>query len=305
LPVIGVSPGAAYGTAKRWLPERFAEAAVRLAEELNGCVAVFGSAAERPLCEVVANAVRNAGVRAWNEAGETTLRQFINMTAACRVFLTNDSGAMHISSALGVPTVAIFGATDDIAPDRPIKRARGARARGLQPLPAAGMPHRPSVHDARDGRAGSANGAGTAQIGIWPSKRTFSMSGVGGGDFRDTVRRRSPCGSWTCACSPWVLRALPTATCSSRPAWAVSGLVRVRKHVLAEAVDRTGGCDVTLVITPEWGRVFRDRRSQTERAIMDGSPRSHPPDGRSALRFLKDAGGLGRVCRGARRRRAL
>jgi len=114
LPVIGVSPGAAYGTAKRWLPERFAEAAVRLAEELNGCVAVFGSAAERPLCEVVANAVRNAGVRAWNEAGETTLRQFINMTAACRVFLTNDSGAMHISSALGVPTVAIFGATDDI-----------------------------------------------------------------------------------------------------------------------------------------------------------------------------------------------
>jgi len=49
-----------------------------------------------------------------NFAGETTLAEFIELAAACRVYLTNDSGAMHIASALGVPTVAVFGATDDI-----------------------------------------------------------------------------------------------------------------------------------------------------------------------------------------------
>ncbi len=114
LPVIGVSPGAAYGGAKRWLPERFAEAARDLlntiSRECGGAIAVFGSAAETALCDRVARA---AGGRSF--AGQTTLREFIDMTAACRVFLTNDSGAMHIASASGVPSVTIFGPTDEFA----------------------------------------------------------------------------------------------------------------------------------------------------------------------------------------------
>lgn len=110
LPVIGVSPGAAYGSAKRWLPERFAESAARLAAELAGSVAVFGSADEKTMCESVARAANGR-----NFAGTTTLREFIEMTAACRVFLTNDSGAMHIASALGVPSVTVFGPTDETA----------------------------------------------------------------------------------------------------------------------------------------------------------------------------------------------
>jgi len=119
--VIGVSPGAAYGSAKRWLPERFAEAANRVAGELGASVAIFGSKQERDLCESVAAAIQ-APVR--NFAGETLLADFIDMAAACRVYLTNDSGAMHIASALGVPTVAVFGATDDIAtgPTGPLAR---------------------------------------------------------------------------------------------------------------------------------------------------------------------------------------
>ena len=108
--VIGVSPGAAYGGAKRWVPERFAQAAGRLAAAMDGAVAVFGSPAERDLCEAVARA---AGGH--NLAGSTTLRDYIDMTAACRMYLTNDSGAMHISAALGVPTVTIFGPTDETA----------------------------------------------------------------------------------------------------------------------------------------------------------------------------------------------
>ncbi|MEP6960845.1 MAG: lipopolysaccharide heptosyltransferase II [Acidobacteriota bacterium] len=119
--IIGVSPGAAYGTAKRWLPERFAEAANQLARELNASVAIFGSQSERDLCQSVANAI-TAPVR--NFAGETALGEYIELAAACRAYLTNDSGAMHIASALGLPTVAIFGATNHVAtgPTGPLAR---------------------------------------------------------------------------------------------------------------------------------------------------------------------------------------
>ena len=120
--IIGVSPGAAYGGAKRWLPERFAETALHLARERGASVALFGSKAERALCEEVAALLNgHPGV---NYAGQTSLAQFIELAASCELFLTNDSGAMHIASALGVPTVAIFGATDDAAtgPTGPLAR---------------------------------------------------------------------------------------------------------------------------------------------------------------------------------------
>ena len=110
---IGVSPGAAYGNAKRWLPERFAEAAGNLARARGASIALFGSASERSACEQIAQLLNGHSVT--NHAGQTSLAQFIDLAAACELFLTNDSGAMHIASALGVPTVAIFGATDDAA----------------------------------------------------------------------------------------------------------------------------------------------------------------------------------------------
>lgn len=98
-PVIGLSPGAAYGTAKRWLPERFAEAAGRLANEIGGTIAIFGSPDERELCASIAATLEASGHTEHNFAGETSLRQYIELAAACRVYLTNDSGAMHIASA--------------------------------------------------------------------------------------------------------------------------------------------------------------------------------------------------------------
>jgi heptosyltransferase-2 len=109
-PVIGVSPGAAFGGAKRWPQDRFAEAARDLSRRSGAAIAVFGSAAELPLCERVA---ASCGGRSF--AGETTLREFIDMTAACRLFLANDSGAMHIAASLGVPSVTVFGPTDETA----------------------------------------------------------------------------------------------------------------------------------------------------------------------------------------------
>jgi heptosyltransferase II len=128
--VVGISPGAAYGNAKRWLPERFAETAARVCSATPCAVLVFGSPAERALCEEVASALRRFHVDARNLAGETSLRDFIELAAVCRLFLTNDSGAMHVASALGVPTVAIFGATDDTTtgPSGPCARVVSAHA---------------------------------------------------------------------------------------------------------------------------------------------------------------------------------
>ncbi|HXB73409.1 MAG TPA: lipopolysaccharide heptosyltransferase II [Candidatus Acidoferrales bacterium] len=141
-PVIGISPGAAYGDAKRWLPERFAEAA-QASSSMCPAVLLFGSASEQPLCETVAAQIRRArgdvrgdvpgdvrdNVRGdvLNLAGATSLREFIDLAAACRLFLTNDSGAMHVASALGVPTVAVFGATDDTTTGPTGPRARVIR----------------------------------------------------------------------------------------------------------------------------------------------------------------------------------
>ena len=122
-PVMGISPGAAYGNAKRWLPERFAEAA-QACGAVCPAVLLFGSASEQALCETVATQLRGVRMEVRNLAGATSLREFIDLAAACRLFLTNDSGAMHVASALGVPTVAVFGATDDITtgPTGPLAR---------------------------------------------------------------------------------------------------------------------------------------------------------------------------------------
>ena len=121
---IGVSPGAAYGGAKRWAPERFAEAAAALASELDAGIAVFGSKAEAELCGWIAD---RTGPQAHNLAGTTSLAEFIDLAATCTVYLTNDSGPMHVAAALGIPTVAVFGATDHIATGPVSERARVVR----------------------------------------------------------------------------------------------------------------------------------------------------------------------------------
>jgi len=122
--LIGVSPGAAFGSAKRWLPERFAEAAAVLASQLGAEIVLFGSRDERALCEQVREEIAGRGHDAKNYAGETSLEEFIRLASKCMVFLTNDSGAMHIASALGVPTVTVFGATNHVTtgPTGPLAR---------------------------------------------------------------------------------------------------------------------------------------------------------------------------------------
>jgi heptosyltransferase-2 len=126
-PVIGVSPGAAYGNAKRWLPERFAEAAARIAVDAGARVALFGSGAEKQIAEDIRLDLERRGVEARNFAGATSLGEFIERAAACALVLTNDSGAMHIASALDVPTVTVFGATNHVTTGPTGPRARIVR----------------------------------------------------------------------------------------------------------------------------------------------------------------------------------
>lgn len=114
-PVLAVAPGAAYGGAKRWFPERFADAAVRVARERNLEVAVVGSAGESDICAAVVCEIEKSGIKATDFSGRTTLGELIDLLAASQLLITNDSGPMHIASALGVPTVAVFGATDNEA----------------------------------------------------------------------------------------------------------------------------------------------------------------------------------------------
>jgi lipopolysaccharide heptosyltransferase II len=110
--LVGLAPGAAFGPAKRWIPERFGGLADRLIGALNADVLIFGSAAERPLAEKIASAMKHTPAIF---AGETSLRQLLALMSQCRLMVANDSGPMHLAAALGLPLVAIFGSTDERA----------------------------------------------------------------------------------------------------------------------------------------------------------------------------------------------
>jgi heptosyltransferase II len=102
-PWIGLNPGATFGAAKQWYPERFIE----LARKLGRKVFVVGGPAEAELGERVAK-----GVDGLNLAGKTTLPRLAAAIARCELFITNDTGPMHVADAVGTSMVAIFGPTD-------------------------------------------------------------------------------------------------------------------------------------------------------------------------------------------------
>jgi heptosyltransferase-2 len=105
-----LNPGAAYGSAKRWHEDRFARTAGILAEELDLRIALIGSEAERSVAEQIASQIRRK-TAVLN--GMTSLETLIGVLAEASLMITNDSGPMHIAAALGTPTVAVFGSTDE------------------------------------------------------------------------------------------------------------------------------------------------------------------------------------------------
>ncbi len=119
--LVGLSPGAAYGPAKRWPVERFAAIGDRVVKELGARVVVIGSEKEKDLGERLIAAMGSGAV---NVCGMTGLGEALALIKRCQLFVSNDSGLMHVAAALRVPTVAIFGSTDPLATGPRGKNAR-------------------------------------------------------------------------------------------------------------------------------------------------------------------------------------
>lgn len=109
-PIFGLNPGAEYGPAKRWPIERYIAAAREIQKVTHCAWILFGGNNDTAAAEQIQSALgQEAAV--FNVAGKTSLRELMALMKVCRVFLTNDTGPMHVAAALGVPVVAIFGST--------------------------------------------------------------------------------------------------------------------------------------------------------------------------------------------------
>jgi heptosyltransferase II len=106
---IGLCPGAEYGPAKRWMPERFAEAANAVSARVDCEWVLFGVAGDAPIGDEIAAKLTG---RVTNLIGKTTLSELMDRLCECAALLTNDTGTMHLAAALGVPTVSVFGSTE-------------------------------------------------------------------------------------------------------------------------------------------------------------------------------------------------
>jgi heptosyltransferase-2 len=109
-PVFGLNPGAEYGPAKRWPVEKYIEAAKEIRRRTNCAWILFGGRGDVEITNQIQWALGD-GPGIFNLAGKTSLRELMALMKRCQVFLTNDTGPMHVAAALGVPVVAIFGST--------------------------------------------------------------------------------------------------------------------------------------------------------------------------------------------------
>nr|WP_315106910.1 lipopolysaccharide heptosyltransferase II [uncultured Campylobacter sp.] len=112
-PVLGLNPGASYGSAKRWYPAYFAQVALHFKDKFK--IMIFGGAGERDICEQIEQILRKNGADCENLVGKTSVRELCEMIGSIGqgggIFVTNDSGPMHIAAAYKTPTIALFGPT--------------------------------------------------------------------------------------------------------------------------------------------------------------------------------------------------
>jgi heptosyltransferase-2 len=106
---LAIGAGASYGSAKCWPPERFAELANRLQRKTDADVILFGTAAETSVAQAIASGMNRKPIYL---TGRTDIADLPALLSQCHLFIGNDSGAMHVASAVGLPVVAVFGPTD-------------------------------------------------------------------------------------------------------------------------------------------------------------------------------------------------
>jgi heptosyltransferase-2 len=106
---VAIGAGASYGSAKCWPPERFAELANRFIAQFDAEIILFGTAAEESVSRAISSGMRHPPI---DLTGRTAIADLPALLSRCHLFIGNDSGAMHIAAAVGLPVVAVFGPTD-------------------------------------------------------------------------------------------------------------------------------------------------------------------------------------------------
>ncbi len=109
---IGINPGATYGSAKRWYPKEFAKTAAYFSDKYD--ILIFGGENEKDIAKEIEEELKRKNIKNYkNLAGKTDLKELISLISSLSLFITNDSGPMHIAAAFKIPTVAVFGPTKD------------------------------------------------------------------------------------------------------------------------------------------------------------------------------------------------
>ncbi len=109
-PTLGINPGATYGSAKRWYPNEFAKVAIKMSKSYD--IVIFGGPGEIDISNDIEKELLTNGIKNYqNFAGKTTISELIEKIAGVDLFITNDSGPMHVAAAFKVPTITIFGPT--------------------------------------------------------------------------------------------------------------------------------------------------------------------------------------------------
>lgn len=106
----GINPGATYGSAKRWYPQEFAKVAIQMSQSHD--IVIFGGPGETDIANDIEAILKDNNITNYtNLAGKTTIPELIEKIAGLDLFVTNDSGPMHVAAAFQVPTITIFGPT--------------------------------------------------------------------------------------------------------------------------------------------------------------------------------------------------
>ncbi len=109
---IGINPGASYGSSKRWYPEEFAKVAIELSSKYE--ILIFGGINEVDIALDIEKLLIHSGISNYqNLAGKTTIQELISIISKLSIFITGDSGPMHLAASFKIPTIAIFGPTND------------------------------------------------------------------------------------------------------------------------------------------------------------------------------------------------
>jgi len=109
-PIVGINPGASYGNSKRWYPQKFAQVATELSHKFD--ILIFGGLNEKNIAADIEKLLIENNVSNYqNLAGNTNISELINQISNLDLFITGDSGPMHLAASFEVPTVAIFGPT--------------------------------------------------------------------------------------------------------------------------------------------------------------------------------------------------